>query len=274
MEEGVERVDSLVWHACDLDCSTFSASSPFACPNAIQFLWRRSLSELLMQKHGSLKCNIPTSLYSLSPPPPLPTPTPTPITRKTRTPPPPPRTPKPPPRTLPPRRPTPTRTPPPPRRRTPTRRVTPRPVTIPLVKPIPIPTAPPTPKSTRRTPPITLLRSGRDRPAVRAIGRGTSRPGLAHAMRFAESIGRRSAGRRGATKPSPWQDDADAYQSAVELRLVHVRNRGFGVGGGGVEDVGDAAVGHELLVHRHFEFGDVAVGAEDFVEVRRVDVFG
>ena len=55
---------------------------------------------------------------------------------------------------------------------------------------------------------------------------------------------------------------------------MHVRDRGFGVGGGGVEDVGDAAVGHELLVHRHFQLGDVAVGAEDFAEVRRVDVFG
>jgi hypothetical protein len=55
---------------------------------------------------------------------------------------------------------------------------------------------------------------------------------------------------------------------------MHVRDRGFSVGGRGVEDVGDAAVGHELLVHGHLELGDGAVGAEDFAQVRRVHVFG
>ena len=93
-------------------------------------------------------------------------------------------------------------------------------------------------------------------------------------MRFAETIRRRPAGRRGAAEAAARQDYTDADECAVQLRLVHVRDRGFGVGGGGVEDVGDAAVGHELLVHRHFQLGDVAVGAEDFAEVRRVDVFG
>ena len=93
-------------------------------------------------------------------------------------------------------------------------------------------------------------------------------------MRFPESIRRRSARGRRATEPSPGQHDTDAYECAVELRFVHMRYSCFRVGGGGVEDVCDPAVRHELLVHGHFELGDVAVGAEDFAEVGGVHVFG
>ena len=51
-------------------------------------------------------------------------------------------------------------------------------------------------------------------------------------------------------------------------------DRALRVGRLRVHDVCYAAVGHELFVHGHFEVGDGAVGAEDFAEVERVDVFG
>ena len=54
---------------------------------------------------------------------------------------------------------------------------------------------------------------------------------------------------------------------------MHMRDRCFGILGLREEDVGYPAVGHELLVHGHFEFGDGPVGAEDFVEVGGVDIF-
>lgn len=55
---------------------------------------------------------------------------------------------------------------------------------------------------------------------------------------------------------------------------MHVRDRALGVGGRGVEDVGDASVRHELLVGGHIELGDGAVGGEDFAKVRGLHVFG
>lgn len=41
------------------------------------------------------------------------------------------------------------------------------------------------------------------------------------------------------------EDDGDGDNGAVELGFVHVRDGGFGGGGGRVEDVGCAAVGHD-----------------------------
>lgn len=58
------------------------------------------------------------------------------------------------------------------------------------------------------------------------------------------------------------------------MRLVHVRDRRFGVAGRGIEDVRDAAIGEEGFVHGHFEVGDGAVGGEDFAQVVGIDVFG
>lgn len=55
---------------------------------------------------------------------------------------------------------------------------------------------------------------------------------------------------------------------------MHVCYGAFGVRGRGVQDVGDAAVGQELPVDGHFQVFDVAVGTEDFAQVRFVDVFG
>lgn len=51
---------------------------------------------------------------------------------------------------------------------------------------------------------------------------------------------------------------------------MHVGDRGMGKGGGGVEDVADAAVEAGGAVGRHVDKFDVAVRAEDFADV----VFG
>lgn len=60
--------------------------------------------------------------------------------------------------------------------------------------------------------------------------------------------GRRGAapgGGRGAREFAAGEDDGDGDDGAVELGFVHVRDGGFGGGGGRVEDVGCAAVGHD-----------------------------
>lgn len=55
---------------------------------------------------------------------------------------------------------------------------------------------------------------------------------------------------------------------------MHVCDCGFSVGWGGVENVGDAAVGKELFVHGHLEVLDFAVATEDLTEVAFIHVFG
>ena len=55
---------------------------------------------------------------------------------------------------------------------------------------------------------------------------------------------------------------------------MHMCNGILSVCRGVVENVGDAAIGHELLIHGHLELTDGAVEGEDFVEVRGLDVFG
>lgn len=52
-----------------------------------------------------------------------------------------------------------------------------------------------------------------------------------------------AGGRRGAGEFAAGEDDGDADEGAVELGFVHVCDCGFGVGGGGVDYVGGAAVG-------------------------------
>ena len=93
-------------------------------------------------------------------------------------------------------------------------------------------------------------------------------------MRFSKPVRRRSSRRRTPAEPPARQHDTHADQRAIQLRFVHVRNGALGVVGGGVEDIRYPAIRHELLVHRHFQFRDVAVRAEDLAEVRFVDVFG
>ena len=55
---------------------------------------------------------------------------------------------------------------------------------------------------------------------------------------------------------------------------MHVRDGGFGVGRGGVEDVCNTAIGEELFVHGHFQVLDFAVAAEDLAEVSFIYVLG
>jgi len=52
-----------------------------------------------------------------------------------------------------------------------------------------------------------------------------------------------AGGRRRAREFAAGQDDGDANEGAVELGFVHVCDGGFGVGGGGVDYVGGAAIG-------------------------------
>jgi len=62
--------------------------------------------------------------------------------------------------------------------------------------------------------------------------------------------------------------------AAVELRLVHVGDGGLGIGLGEVEDVGGAAIRAGLPVDREIQIDDVAVLAEDLVQVFFVDILG
>jgi len=58
-----------------------------------------------------------------------------------------------------------------------------------------------------------------------------------------------ASGRWRARELAAREDDGDGDDCAVELRFVHVRDGVFGVRGRVVEDVGCAAVCHELAVH-------------------------
>ena len=55
---------------------------------------------------------------------------------------------------------------------------------------------------------------------------------------------------------------------------MHMRNRALRVPRARVNHVCNPAIRHELLVHRHLELGDVAVGGKDFAQVGGIDVFG
>lgn len=82
-------------------------------------------------------------------------------------------------------------------------------------------------------------------------------------MWFAESIRRWASRRRTPAESPSRKHDADADEGAVYLRFVHVCDSAFGEGRRGVEDVRDAAVRHELFVHGHLAFCDVAVRSEN-----------
>lgn len=73
-----------------------------------------------------------------------------------------------------------------------------------------------------------------------------------------------AGGGRGAGEFAAGQDDGDGDEGAVELGFVHVRDGGFGGGGGRVEDVGCAAVGHDCGGWR----GWLLVGGLGFGEER------
>lgn len=91
-------------------------------------------------------------------------------------------------------------------------------------------------------------------------------------MRLPEPIRRRPSPRRTTTEPPPRQHNTDIDLRAVQLRLVHVRNRALRIAGRREQDVRRAAVRRKLPVHGHVEVGDGAVRAKDLVQVRRRDV--
>lgn len=55
---------------------------------------------------------------------------------------------------------------------------------------------------------------------------------------------------------------------------MHVRDRAFRSVRRRVDNVSQALVRHELLVHRHLQLGNVAVRAKDLAQMAFVHVFG
>ena len=91
---------------------------------------------------------------------------------------------------------------------------------------------------------------------------------------FSEAVGRRSHRRWRPTEPPSRKHNRDRNECTVQLRLVHARNGELGVAWLRIQDVGDATVGHELLVHRHLQLLNLPVRAEDFAQVAHVHVLG
>lgn len=74
---------------------------------------------------------------------------------------------------------------------------------------------------------------------------------------------------RGAGEFAAGEDDADGDDGAVELGFVHVRDGGFGGGGGGVDYVGRAAVGHDWSSRSSISFFVAGRGAMTAISLNK-----
>lgn len=55
---------------------------------------------------------------------------------------------------------------------------------------------------------------------------------------------------------------------------MHITDRRFRKLRVRVENICNSSIGHEMLVHRHFQILKLAIRAEDFAQVRFLDVLG
>jgi len=91
-------------------------------------------------------------------------------------------------------------------------------------------------------------------------------------VRLTEPVRRWSNRRRRPAESPPRQHNRHIHQRTIQLRLVHITNSILRKLRICVENICNSPIGHEVLVHRHLQFLDFAIVAEDLAEMRFLDV--